>query len=159
MLRAVQNKSWKQHPTKQQLYGNLPPITKTIQVSRTKHAGHSWRSKDELISDILLWTPSHGWAKEGRPARIYIYQLCADTGYSQEDLLGAMDDRDRWRERDRKTRAGSARWWWWLMLNWIVWNRTVYFNKMNLALNHLQRLIWHKTQTNKVLIKVMPSPH
>ena len=32
MLRAILNKSWRQHPTKQQLYGHLPPITKTIQV-------------------------------------------------------------------------------------------------------------------------------
>ena len=31
MLRAILNKSWRQHPTKQQLYGHLPPITKTIQ--------------------------------------------------------------------------------------------------------------------------------
>ena len=30
MLRAILNKSWRQHPTKQQLYGHLPPITKTI---------------------------------------------------------------------------------------------------------------------------------
>ena len=32
MLRAILNKSWRQHPTKIQLYGHLPPITKTIQV-------------------------------------------------------------------------------------------------------------------------------
>ena len=57
MLRAVLNKSWRQHPTRLQLYGHLPPITKTIQVRRTRHAGHCWRSKDELISDVLLWTP------------------------------------------------------------------------------------------------------
>ena len=57
MLRAVLNKSWWQHPTRLQLYGHLPPITKTIQVRRTRHAGHCWRSKDELISDVLLWTP------------------------------------------------------------------------------------------------------
>ena len=44
-------------PTRLQLYGHLPPITKTIQVRRTRHAGHCWRSKDELISDVLLWTP------------------------------------------------------------------------------------------------------
>ena len=56
MLRAVLNKSWRQHPTRLQLYGHLPPITKTIQVRRTRHAGHCWRSKDELISDVLLWT-------------------------------------------------------------------------------------------------------
>ena len=31
------------------------------------------------------------------------------------------------------------------MLNWIVWNRTIWI-KMDLALNNLQRLICHKTQ-------------
>ena len=82
MLRAILNKSWRQHPTKQQLYGHLPPITKTIQVRRTRHAGHCWRSRDGLISDILLWTPSHGRAKAGRPARTYIQQFCEDTGCS-----------------------------------------------------------------------------
>ena len=44
MLRAILNKSWRQHPTRHQLYGHLPPITKTIQVRRTRHAGHCWRS-------------------------------------------------------------------------------------------------------------------
>ena len=57
MLRAILNKSWQQHPTRRQLYGHLPPITKTIQARRTKHAGHCWRSKDEIVSDVLLWTP------------------------------------------------------------------------------------------------------
>ena len=53
MLRAILNKSWQQHPTWHQLYGHLPSITKTIQARRTRHAGHCWRSKDELISDVL----------------------------------------------------------------------------------------------------------
>ena len=57
MLRAILNKSWWQHPTRHQLYGHLAPITKTIQVRRTRHAGYCWRSKDELISDVILWTP------------------------------------------------------------------------------------------------------
>ena len=34
MLRAILNKYWKQHPTKQQLYGHLTPMTITIQVRR-----------------------------------------------------------------------------------------------------------------------------
>ena len=42
MLRAILNVSWRQHPTRHQLYGHLPPITKTIQVRRTRHAGHYW---------------------------------------------------------------------------------------------------------------------
>ena len=36
MLRAILNKSWRQHPTKYQLYGHLPLITKTIQARRTR---------------------------------------------------------------------------------------------------------------------------
>ena len=113
MLRAILNKSWRQHPTKHQLYSNLPPITKTIQVRRTRHKGQCWRSRDELISDVLLWTPTHGWAKTGWPARTYIQQLCEDTGCSPEDLPEAMNDREKWRERVRDIHASSTTWWWW----------------------------------------------
>ena len=111
MLRAILNKYWRQHPTRHQLYGHLPPITKTIQVRRTRHAGHYWRSRDELIRDVLLWTPTHGRAKAGRPARTYIQQLCEDTGCCPEDLPRAMNDREEWRERVRDICATSAIWW------------------------------------------------
>ena len=100
MLRSILNKSWRQNPTRHQLYGHLPPITRTIQVRRTRHAGYCWRSKDELISDILLWTPAYGQAKAGWPDRTYIQQLCGDTGCSPEDLPKAMNDREKWRERE-----------------------------------------------------------
>ena len=88
MLRAILNKSWRQHPTRHQLYGHLLPITKTIQVRRTRHAGHCWRSRDELISDVLLWTPTHGRAKAGRPARTYIQQLSEDRDVVLKTYLG-----------------------------------------------------------------------
>ena len=117
MLRAIFNKSWEQHPTKQPLYCHLPPITKTTQVRRTRHAGHCWRSRDELINDILQWIPSFGRAKAGRTARNYIQQLCADTGCSLEDLPGAMDDREGWREMVKDIHADGATWWWWW---WII---------------------------------------
>ena len=112
MLWAILNKSWWQHPTKHQLYGHLPPITKIIQVRRTRHAGHCCRSRDELISDVLLWTPTYGQAKAGRPALTYIQQLCEDTGCSLEDLPEAMNDREKWRERVRDICAGGTTWWW-----------------------------------------------
>ena len=93
MLWAILNMSWRQHPTKHQLYGHLPPITRTIQVRRTRHAGHCWRNSYELINDVLFWTPTYGRAKAGRPARTYIQQLCEDTGCSPEDLPGRGDER------------------------------------------------------------------
>ena len=113
MLQAILNKSWQQHPTRHQLYGHLLPITKTIQARRTRHAGHCWRSMDELISDVLLWTPAYSQAKAGRPARTYIQQLCEDTGCSPEDLPEAMNDREEWRERVRDICASVTTWWWW----------------------------------------------
>ena len=75
-----------------------PPAThhKNIQARRTRHAGHCWRSRGKLISDVLPLTPSHGRAKAGQPARTYVQQLYADTGYSLEDLPEAMDDRETW---------------------------------------------------------------
>ena len=95
MLGAILNKSWRQHPTKRQLYGHLPPITKTIKVRQTRHTGHCWRSRHELISDVLIWTPTYGRANAGRPARTYIQQLCEDTGCSPEDLPEAINEREK----------------------------------------------------------------
>ena len=124
-LTATTQECWEQYwtspgdnnPTRHQLYGHLPPITKTIQVRRARHAGHCWRSKDELVSDVLLWTPTYGQAKAGRPARTYIQQLCEDTGCNPEDLPEAMNDREKWREMVRDIRAGGTTWWWWLILS------------------------------------------
>ena len=99
MLRAILNKSWRQHLTRYQLYGHLAPITKTIQVKRTRHAGNCWRSKDELISDVFLWTPTYSQAKAGRPARTYIQQQCEDTGCNPKDQPEVMNEREKWRER------------------------------------------------------------
>ena len=97
MLRAILNKSRRQHPTRHQLYGHLPPITK---------AGHCWRSKDELVSDVLLWTPTPGYDTKLHPlvrsgecrvllhsyihvhAEIYIYML--DTYRRNEQQKHAM---------------------------------------------------------------------
>ena len=91
MLPAILKQSWEQQPTKHQLLGHLPPITKTIQVRWIRHAGHCRGSRDELISDVFLWTPTYGRAKAGRPARIYIQQLCEDMEGSPDDLPVARE--------------------------------------------------------------------
>ena len=145
MLRAILNKSWRQHPTRLQLYGHLPPITKTIQARRTRHAGHCWWSKDELISDVFLWTPAYGQAKVGRPARTYIQQLCEDTGCSPEDLPEAMNDREKWRERVRDIRASGTIWWWW----WWLLARYYSFYLCRGQFHQSHQLVWQKTNCSK----------
>ena len=60
--------------------------------SRRRSKLDCWKNRDELISDVLQWTPSQGGAKAGRPARTYMLQLCADTGWSPGDRPKAMDD-------------------------------------------------------------------
>ena len=118
MLRAILNKSWRQHPTRHQLCSHQPPITKTIQDRRTRRAGHCWRSRDELIRDVLLWTPTYARAKAGRPAQTYIQQLREDTGCSPEDLPEVMNDREKWRERVSDICACDTTWWWWWWWWW-----------------------------------------
>ena len=71
-----------------------PLSRKLFKLDEPDTAGHCWRSRDELIRDVLLWTPTHGRAKAGRPARTYIQQLCEDTECCPEDLPWAMNDRE-----------------------------------------------------------------
>ena len=136
---------------------------KTIQVRWARYAGHCWRSRDELISDILLWTPSHGQAKAGQPARTYIQQLCANTEYSLEDLQGAMDNREGWRETVREIHADGTAWWWWHQTIWLSKDRqTISFQLVILIIinkRHALTTLWWlirqgfrwDTQTSKVI--------
>ena len=76
----------------------LIPISKTIKIRR--HSWHYWKSKDELQSDVLRWTPSHGRASVGRPTKTYLQQPSADRGCSLENVPRVMDKRDKWGERE-----------------------------------------------------------
>ena len=63
----------------------FPPISQTIQIRQTRHAGNCWRSKDELISKVLMWAPTNRHTNIGWPAKTYIHQLCTNIGYRLED--------------------------------------------------------------------------
>ena len=133
MLQAILNKSWRQHPTRHQLYGHLPPITKTIQVRRTRHTGHCWSSRNEFIRDVHFWTPTYGRAKAGRPARTYIQPLCEDTGCGPEDLPEAMNDKEKWRDRVRDIRDDGMTWWWGIRDISITWNFSLRMRTQNFS--------------------------
>ena len=105
MLCAILNIHWSAHPSKERLYGNLVQITSVIKERRTRFAGHCYRSKDEVVSDLILWTPKHGKAKVGRPSKTYTKQLTEDDDCQLEDLPRAMEDRQYWRGRVNMVRA------------------------------------------------------
>ena len=87
---------------------HLPPISKTIWIRWRKHAGHCWRSKDELISDVLLWTSSHRRTSVSQQIKTYQQNLCTNMGCSLEDLPRVMDDRNEWQERVRGIHTSCA---------------------------------------------------
>ena len=109
MLRAILNISWKEHPSKERLYGTFPPISQVIREQRLRFVGHCWRSKDEIVQSVLLWRPNHGKRNRGRPSKTYIHQLIEDTGMNVEDLPNAMENRELWRRRIKEIRASSTR--------------------------------------------------
>ena len=80
------------------------PVSQAIQVRWTRDAGES---KEELISNVLLWTTTHGHTSMGHPSKTYILQLYADTDCRLEDLSRVMVDKDR--ERELKEPVLSSR--------------------------------------------------
>ena len=84
----------------------------TIERSGERGSGISVlmaRSRDELIRDVPLWTPTYSREKAGQPARTYIQQFGEDKECSPEDLPEAMNDREKWRERVRDIRASGTK--------------------------------------------------
>jgi len=71
-MRVALNLSWRQHPTKQQLDGFIPPITSILDKHRMCFAGHCWRESKN--SSVTFYSGFYDEVKSrvGRPASIYI---------------------------------------------------------------------------------------
>ena len=108
MLRTAFNRSWKDHPTNVELYGHIPPISKSLQQQRMKFAGHCWRSKEELAGECITLEANTWTSAERTPEKTYIDQLMDDTGRRIKDLPIAMEDRERWREHVMEYRTSST---------------------------------------------------
>ena len=80
MLRIALNRSWKDHPINVELYGHIPPISKSLQQQRMRFTGYCWCSKEELAGDVLHWKSTNGHQPRRRPKKTYIDQLMDDTG-------------------------------------------------------------------------------
>ena len=78
--------------------------------SKKKTSKTCWRSKDKLISDILLWTLTHGHTNVGCQVKTRIHQL--DTGCHIVNLSRRIIDREGWWERVQGICAINMFWWW-----------------------------------------------
>ena len=61
-----------------------------------KFVGHCWRSKEQILSQLLLWQPAHGSRPRRRPTKSCMDQLETDTGLGLDNLPTAMEDRELW---------------------------------------------------------------
>ena len=61
--------------------------------------------------------------------RRHIRKFCVDSGWSLQDELRVIDDRDEWSERDKEHCAISPIWWWW----WWVFNTTAIIIMMSIT--------------------------
>ena len=96
LLMRVKNLSWKCHPTKEQIYGNLPPVSQVIKRRRVQFAGHCFRASKEVVSPFILWKPK----PIGRRSQKLTYPdvIARDTGISKNELGVAMQDRETWKK-------------------------------------------------------------
>ena len=105
LLRRVQNLSWKNHPTLETIYGNLPRISSILMKRRVQFARHCSRASDELALSFVLWRlpSSH---KRSRKLT-FPDTICRDTSIAKEDLFVAMSDRTYWKSVVNSISAGT----------------------------------------------------
>ena len=95
----------------------------------TRHTRHCWRSKDKLISNVFLWTPTHGMPvladQQG-----FMSVLCRHWMQSR-----GLSNRNGWRERERvREFCAISTTWWWISTN-LHWRSSKMANVMtNLTL-------------------------
>ena len=94
LLMRAKNLSWKHHPRKDQIYGDLPQVSSLVKARRTQFAGHCFRASNEVVSSLILWKPQ----SIGRKSHKLTFPdvISRDTGISKQDLGTAMQDRDFW---------------------------------------------------------------
>ena len=95
LLMRVQSISWRDHKTKDEIYGDLSPISTTVIKRKIRFAGHCFRSKNEVISDVLLLRLPR--KIRGRRPLNFVDSICRDTNNLLDDLPTLMSDRKAWR--------------------------------------------------------------
>ena len=97
LLMRVLNLNWRDHPTREEIYGDLPKVSEVVRGRRLNFAAHCARRLNEPVSRLVFWCPQQGARSQGRPRLTYPKLLIQDTGIHQQDLINLMQDRVQWR--------------------------------------------------------------
>ena len=97
ILRIILNVHWYQKVTNEVLYGAIEKISIKIRRRFLKFAGHRLRRDNEVVSDLVLWEPTHRTRRRGRPPESYIRNLERETGMPANEMKVAIMNRDVWR--------------------------------------------------------------
>ena len=97
ILQMILNVYWSQKVTNEVLYEAIEQISTKIIRRFLKFAGHCLCRDDEVVSDLVLWEPTHRTRRRGRPPESYIRNLERETGIPASDMKVAKMNRDVWR--------------------------------------------------------------
>ena len=98
MLRKALNIHWSSHTTNGELYGHLSPLSDKIASRRMQLAGHCHRHPELSAHKLVLWQPTHGKTKRGRPRNNFVDTLKRDAGTADtNELSSLMEDRAVWK--------------------------------------------------------------
>lgn len=95
LLMRVQNISWREHKTKMYIYGDIPPVSTIVAQRRARFAGHCFRAKNQVISDVICWRLP--CPNRGRRPFNYIDVIARDIQQETEDMPNLMSNKDTWR--------------------------------------------------------------
>ena len=71
---------WSQKVTNKVMYGAIEKISTKITRRLLKFSGHCLRRDDEVVSDLVLFEPTHGTRRRRRLPERYIRNLERETG-------------------------------------------------------------------------------
>ena len=107
LLMRVQNISWREHKSKTEIYNGVPQVSSILAQRRARFAGHCFRAKDQIISDVICMRLPR--TCRGRRPFNYIDCVARDINQNIIDLPNLMADRNSWRDIVNSFSDASAR--------------------------------------------------
>ena len=139
LLMRAQNISWREHKTKAEVFDGIPQISSILAQRRARFASHCYRSKDQIISDVICMRFPR--TSRGRRPFNYIDSIERDINQDINDLPNLMADRVSWKSIVNSF-SDAAAWWWWCHGNRTV--KLILWRTLSRILLQKIKNVWYK---------------